>query len=105
MTLQHLSVFSLLRFGTRPAPVGSSPRGRRDRFRFRPGPELLEARLTPSFYPNASTYVWTALGDKMSWSDANNWSHFGPQIGIPLTGTPTPGSNINFPPIASLPTG
>ena len=47
---------------------------------------MLEPRLTLSFN---STYVWTALGDRMSWSDANNWSHFGPEIGIPLTGTPT----------------
>ncbi len=107
MPLTHLGIVSLLRWGRhfrRPSGAARSGR-RRARRGLRLGPELLEPRLTPSYYPNASTYVWTALGDKMSWNDPNNWSHFGPQIGVPLTGTPTVGSNIVFPPVATLPAG
>jgi hypothetical protein len=103
MPLKHLGVFSLLRGFAHSSPLRPVSRRRRDRFQLRPGPEVLEPRLTPSFFPG--TYVWTAKGDHTSWNDPNNWSHFGPQIGIPLTGTPTPDSDIVFPPIASLQAG
>ena len=103
MPLKHLWIVSRFRWGRRPG-LESAAAGRARR-RLRPGPEFLEPRLTPSSFPNASTYVWTALGDKMSWNDPNNWSHFGPQIGVPLTGTPTAGSNIVFPPVVNLPLG
>ena len=66
-----------------------------------PVPEVLESRLTLN--GSITTYTWTALGDGVTWNDPNNWSHVGiiPPFGV--TGVPTAGSNIVFPPIYSLP--
>ncbi len=64
-------------------------------------PEILEPRL--ALVGGITTYTWTALGDGMSWSDPNNWSHLGFIPGFGVTGVPTAGSNIVFPPFYNLP--
>ena len=97
MPLEHVWVSSFLRWLVRPSAPISEP-GRR---RMRPVPEVLEPRL--ALDGSVTTYNWTALGDGVSWNDPNNWSHIGyiPPFGV--TGVPTAGSNIVFPPIDSLP--
>ena len=67
----------------------------------RPSPEILEPRL--ALVGGITTYTWTALGDGMSWSDPKNWSHLGFIPGVGVTGVPTAGSNIVFPPFYNLP--
>ena len=52
-----------------------------------------------------STYLWTALGDGLTWNDPSNWQHFDPMMGMKEPGVPTPYSDVVFPPIASLPKG
>jgi hypothetical protein len=106
MPLLHLLIFPFLQLCTRLSPrVGSGSRRRRARLALRPGSEVLEPRLALSLSFLPGTYIWDAKGDQMSWNDPNNWSHFGPQIGIPLPGTPTLDSDIVFPPVATLPAG
>ena len=68
-----------------------------------PGLEPLEPRLTPYF--GATTYLWTAMGDQTTWNDPLNWSHVDPLSFTPVSGSPTPGSNVVFPSRALLPKG
>jgi hypothetical protein len=65
----------------------------------RPRLELLERRV------NLSTYIWTALGDGQTWTDADNWQLLGAPVFIQPHTVPTANSNVVFPPIASLPPG
>jgi hypothetical protein len=97
MALKHMCVSSFVRWLGRSSPSISGP----SRRRMRPAPEVLEPRL--ALDGSITTYDWTALGDGVSWNDPNNWSHIGyiPPFGV--TGVPTAGSNIVFPPISSLP--
>jgi hypothetical protein len=78
--------------------LASNDNGRRGRV-VRPRMELLERRVNPS------TYIWTALGDGQTWTDANNWQLLGAPVFIQPHTVPTPYSNVVFPPIASLPGG
>jgi hypothetical protein len=103
MPAKEVLISSFQRLRASSSSEGPRRRGKRARPGLQLGPEILEMRLAPSTLP--STYVWIARGDQTSWNDPNNWSHFGPDIGIPLTGTPTRGSNIVFPPVATLPSG
>jgi hypothetical protein len=94
----------LPRYGSSaPFDFGTGTTRRRARLQFRPGPEYLEPRFALSSLLGA--FVWDAKGDGMSWNDPNNWRHFGPQIGVPLTGTPTRGAAVVFPPFSALPAG
>ncbi len=79
---------------------GVSRRARRSR----PCGELLEGRCLLSGV--ATTYIWTALGDGMSFNDPNNWTHVGPfGGGVGVTGVPSIGSNLQFPSFGQLPVG
>lgn len=80
----------------------NAARSRRSRIA-KPGLETLETRLTPYF--GAATYLWNALGDQTTWNDPMNWSHVDPTTFSPVSGTPTPYSNIIFPPLDLLPRG
>ena len=63
----------------------------------RPRLEILERRV------NLSTYIWTALGDGQTWTDANNWEQLGPRAPYDSRPSRLPYSNVIFPPIATLP--
>lgn len=102
MSPQHLCVAGMLRLVARLSPSRRVRPPARRPVRLRPSPEGLEPRLPLD--GSVTTYTWTALGDGTSFSDPNNWSHVGPLgggVGVP--GTPSPGSNLAFPPIALLP--
>jgi len=93
----HPTFFSLVRGTGRTLTAAATKRRRGNRAR--PGLEFLEDRLTPS------TFVWTALGDGMTWNDAANWKQLGTFPPFQQPTTPTPYSDVVFPPIASLPKG
>ncbi len=64
--------------------------------------EPLESRLVLA--GSITTYTWIGAGDGKSFNDPNNWSHIGSVYGgIGVTGVPTPGSNLYFPPVSTLP--
>ena len=100
MSLKHLCVASMLRLVARVSPASRVPSGARRRG-LRPFAEALEPRLA---LDGSSTYTWTALGDGASFNDPNNWSHVGPLGGgVGVTGVPSLGSNLVFPPFSWLP--
>jgi hypothetical protein len=103
MSLMHLCVSSLFRLVARISPPDQVGPPVRRRPRLQPSPEALEPRW--ALDGSITTYTWTALGDKTSFSDPNNWTHFGPLGGFGVPGVPTIGSNISFPPISWLPAG
>ncbi len=45
------------------------------------------------------------MGDQTTWNDPLNWSHVDPLSFTPVSGSPTPGSNVVFPSRALLPKG
>ncbi len=103
MPLRHLTLNSIRRLlGLSPtmAPIPSRPRLRP---RLRPFHDVLEPRLTMD--GGITTYTWTALGDGVNWNDPNNWSHIGYVNNVGLPGIPVAGSNIDFPPVDTLPAG
>lgn len=71
--------------------------------RMRPWAERLETRRV--LQGSVTTYTWVALGDGASFNDASNWSHpaGGAYGNIGISGVPTLGSNIYFPPPSTLP--
>ncbi len=103
MPLKHLnlSVFRLL-LGFTHLKFAETGR-RRIRPRTRPGHEVLERRL--ALDGSITTYDWVARGDGVSWSDPNNWIHIGPIPSVGVPGVPVGGSNVEFPPLYTLPAG
>lgn len=106
MWLRHLALGSLRRLtatGFVGPRCGSHRRpGRAPRLR--PIGERLEARV--ALTGSVTTYTWIGAGDGTSFNNPSNWSHLdigGPYGGIGITGVPTPGSNLYFPPVSSLP--
>ncbi|MHB1558266.1 MAG: Ig-like domain-containing protein [Isosphaeraceae bacterium] len=101
-----------LGFGWLRRPVATGPADARGGGRRRPrrAPRLLpigeplEARVVLD--GSIATYTWIGAGDGKSFNDPNNWSHLdvgGPYGGVGITGVPTPGSNLYFPPAPTLP--
>jgi hypothetical protein len=101
MSFKHFGVVSLFRLAARVSTSARCEPPTRRRPRLRPWPEALESRW--ALDGSITTYTWTALGDKTSFNDPNNWSHFGQLGGVGIPGVPTIGSNISFPPISWLP--
>lgn len=106
MWLRHLGFDSLRRLASEVLPAGKAgPITRRRRApRLLPIGEPLEARVVLD--GSIATYTWIGAGDGKSFNDPNNWSHLdigGPYGGIGITGVPTPGSNLYFPPASTLP--
>ncbi len=102
MWLKHLCVDSLIRLVSRVSPADRAGRVARRHQRIRPCPEALETRLV--LQGTVTTYTWIGAGDGTSFNDPNNWSHIGSYYGgIGVTGVPTIGSNLYFPPVSTLP--
>ena len=98
MSLKHLCVAPMLRLVAGGSRLRAGVRRPARRRGLRPFPEALEPRL--ALDGSASTYTWTALGDGTSFNDPNNWSHVGPfGGGVGVTGVPSLGSNLVFPPV------
>ncbi len=104
MWFKHLCVNALHRLLIRgsSADRAAGPGRRRRVPRARPSAEPLETRIVLD--GSITTYTWIGAGDGTSFNDPNNWSHIGSYYGgIGVTGVPTAGANLYFPPVASLP--
>src|SRR6516164_6515799 len=97
MLFKRYSVLSALGLATVPGQAES--RKPRAQLRLRPCIDVLERRLV------LSRYLWTAMGDGMTWDDPQNWQHVDRMTGMKMTGVPTAFSDVVFPPLSTLPPG